>query len=595
MSTRFEPMGLAALANLAMRADLPALPTTLQAAVSGLRNPDLSAPALTELLLNDPTLSANLLREVGRQIRQRSTLSINSIGHCLTLLGTERAGTLVRLTPTLAAESKDNDELHYREAIVTSLHAAAHIGDWQRLQPLLHFEQCYMGALLMRLPEWGLWKQAPKEMKMIEALVRRYDIPRHEAEKLILGCTLNEVTLRVAQEWRFSDVMQAALDTSHLPPMKALLRWARKTVSQHQAHISYRDEGMHRIEISATLRAFIANCIAVEGRYDWHSKGVRRAVLLLAAYLEISEEAAWGRIRDTVLALAREVPDPMTAQLAAGLLWPAKGTPPRRIPAPMRADAIQKLYNNEPVKTVLLRGRSKTASAAAPLATPAMASVGPSAGVPVSSTPPAADIARPGSNRVYAPESAPPMPPAVNKPVLAKQPGFASIEHQRQFEQHIARLLGNGMPFKIEHEVIRANVDILRDNTSLERIVVALVHLNRDNITSYYAVGCEKVPGLRRFEIKLQPPNLFTRLIKQAAAVWMSPERQKDAGLMPGHFKQATQMDSYFAASLFNGKGPFAVLYADKGNSYAALAESDYQIFRILVNATNKCLAAMKS
>jgi HD-like signal output (HDOD) protein len=588
MSTRFEPMGLAALANLAMRADLPALPTTLQAAVSGLRNPDLSAPALTELLLNDPTLSASLLREVGRQIRQRSTLTINSIGHCLTLLGMERVGTLVRLTPTLAAESKDNDELHYREAIVTSLHAAAHIGDWQRLQPLLHFEQCYMGGLLMRLPEWGLWKQAPKEMKMIEALVRRYDIPRHEAEKLILGCTLNEVTLRVAQEWRFSDVMQAALDTRHLPPVKELLRWARKTVSQHQAQISYRDEGMHRIEISGTLRAFIANCIAVEGRHDWHSKGMRRCVLLLAAYLEISQEAAWARIRDTVLALAREVPDPMTAQLAAGLLWPAKGTPPRRIPEPMRADAIQKLYNNEPVKTVLLRGRNKTTTAAQPTVA---TSTSPPTAAPASSS---AD-ARPGSNRVYAPESAPPMPPTVNKPVLAKQPGFASVEHQRQFEQHIARLLGNGMPFKIEHEVIRANVDILRDNTSLERIVVALVHLNRDNITSYYAVGCEKVPGLRRFEIKLQPPNLFTRLIKQAAAVWMSPERQKDAGLMPGHFKQATQMDSYFAASLFNSKGAFAVLYADKGNSYAALAESDYQIFRILVNATNKCLAAMKS
>lgn len=592
MSTRFEPMGLATLANLAIRTELPALPAMLQAAIAGLRDPDLTAPKLTELLLNDPTLSASLLREVGRQIRQRSTLTIASIAHCLTLLGMERVGTLVRLTPTLPAESKDNEELHYREAIVTSLHAAAHIGDWQRLQPLLHFEQCYLGGLLMRLPEWGLWKQTPKEMKMIEALVHRYDMPRHVVEKLVLGCTLNEITLRIAQEWRLSDVMQSALNTSHLPPLKALLRWAHKTVSQHQAHISYRDEGVHRIEISGTLRAFIANCIAVEGRYDWHSKGMRRCVLLLAAYLEISEEAAWGRIRTTVLALAREVPDPMTAQLAAGLLWPTKGNPPRRIPEPLRADAVQRLYNNEPVKTVLLRGRSKTANASASLQTAAPAP----AVAPATNVAPPAATAEAASGRVYAPEAAPPMPPTVSKPALAKQPGFASIVEQHKFEQHIARLLGNGLPFKVEHEVIRSDVDILRECTSLERIVVALVHLNRDNITSYYAVGCEKVPGLRRFEVKLQPPNLFTRLVKQAAAVWMSPERQKDAvGLMPGHFKQATQTDSYFLASLFNSKGPFAVIYADKGNSYSALAESDYQIFRILVNATNKCLATMKS
>lgn len=557
MSTRFEPMGLNALANVAMRAELPALPTTRQLAVAGLRDPDLAAPALIEMILNDPSLSANLLREVGRQLRQRAQRSIASIGHCITLLGMERVGTLVRMSRSLPAESKEAEEASYREALVTSLHAAAQTGDWQRMLPLIHFEQCYLGALLMRLPEWCLWKQAPKEMKMIDALVSRYAIPRQAAEKLVFGCTLNDITLHIAEEWRLSDVMINALDTRPLPDLKNLLRWARKTVRQHQAHISYRDEGVHRIEISGTLRAFIANWIAVEARHDWHGKGMRRCVLLLAAYLEISEEAAWARIRNTTLALAREVPDPMTAHLAAGLLWPAKPLSARRIPEAHRPDAVQRLYNNEPVKSVLLRGRSKTANAPAnPPDTPA---------------------------------------PVISAPVATKQPGFASAEKQRLFEQHIARLLGNGLPFKVEHEVIRTGVDILSECGALERIVVALVHLNRDNIVSYYAVGCDKAQGLRRFEIKLQPPNLFTRLVKQPAAVWMGPERQKDAaGLMPGQFKQATQMDSYFAASLFNGKGPFAMLYADKGNSYGALVEPDYLIFRMLVNGTNKCLASMK-
>lgn len=594
MSTRFEPMGLSALANVAMRAELRALPATLQNAIVGLRDPDLGALALAELLLNDPTQAASVLREVARQIRQRAHMSISGIGHCLTLLGMESVGTIVRLLPSLPAESKEVEEQHYRETLVTSLHAAAQIGDWQHFQPLIHFEQCYLGGLLMRLPEWALWKQAPKEMKMIEALVIRYAVPRPEAEKLVFGCTLNEVAVRIAQEWKLSDVLVSSLDTHTLPNLKGLLRWARKTLRQHQAHISYRDEGVHRIEISGTLRAFIANGIAVEARYDWHGKGMRRYVLLLAAYLEISEEAAWARIRDTALALAREVPDPMTAQLAAGLLWPARPTPARRIPEALRPEAVQRLYNNEPVKSVLLRGRSKAASPSPPpvtgtgAATATAATVPASVAVPANSATPPAMAANGTAPRAPAPTAAAAGP--------LKQPGFASLEKQRMFEQHLARLLGNGAPFKVEHEVIRSGVDILRECGSLERILVALVHLNRDNIVCYYAVGCEKAQGLRRFEIKLQPPSLFTRLVKQPAAVWMSPERQKEAvGLMPGNFKQAAQMDSYFAASLFNGKGPFAVLYADKGNTYGALTEADYQIFRLLVNGTNKCLAAMKS
>lgn len=590
MPTRFEPMGLSALANVAMRAEINALPATLQAAIVGLRDPDLTSPALTQLLLNDPAIAASVLREVARQVRLKSHINISSLGHCQSLLGTESIGTIVRLLRSLPAESKDVEELHYREALVTSLHAAAHIGDWQRLQPLIHFEQCYVSALLMRLPEWTLWRQAPKEMKMLEALISRYAIARPEAEKLVFGCTLYEITVKIAQEWRLSDVLVNALNAGRLPEMKKLMRWARKTLKQRSAHISYRDEGVHRIEVSDTMRAFIANNIAVEARSDWHGKGMRRCVMLLAAYFEISEEAAWTRIRDTALALAREVPDPMTAQLAAGLLWPAKATPPRRIPEELRPEAVQRLYNNEPVKTVILRARAKSVQASTPAATrnEQAGRISPESNPVLASTP--------NSTGFASPPTPPAATPIAGAAAQLKQPGFATVEKQKQFEAHIARLLGSGLPFKVEHEVIRSGVDILRDCSSLERIVVALVHLNRDNIVSYYAVGCDKVQGLRRFEIKLQPPSLFTRLVKQPAAIWMSPERQKEGiGLLPGQFKQATQMDSYFAASLFNGKGPFALLYADKGNTYSGLAESDYQVFRMLVNGTNKCLAAMKS
>ena len=95
--------------------------------------------------------------------------------------------------------------------------------------------------------------------------------------------------------------------------------------------------------------------------------------------------------------------------------------------------------------------------------------------------------------------------------------------------------------------------------------------------------SCEDYPRLKKCSVRLQPSNLFSQLLKQPAATWISPDRPSPiAGLIPGTFKQAAQSDHFFLMSVFNHRGAYGLFYADKGtHDRIGMSESEYKIFKI--------------
>jgi len=111
-------------------------------------------------------------------------------------------------------------------------------------------------------------------------------------------------------------------------------------------------------------------------------------------------------------------------------------------------------------------------------------------------------------------------------------------------------------------------------------------------VETYYARGCEDYPRLKKCSVRLQPSNLFSQLLKQPAATWISPDRPSPiAGLIPGTFKQAAQSDHFFLMSVFNHRGAYGLFYADKGtHDRIGMSESEYKIFKIACNTCSKHL-----
>jgi hypothetical protein len=578
MTVSYTPPGLDAALDKVRAASLRALPANALNVLENLNRGEIGTQQLADLLMSDPVLAWRLFHDIGSQLRQRSTITLNGIGHCLALGGMERATRLLQSSPVLDDGSMPAEGAQgYRQAMVTCLFAARLADDWQRLVPQLNHDQMCLAALLQHLPEAALWQQAPELMRIIDHLVRVAGLPHGQAEQLVLGCEMHDLALGLARSARMSDQMQSALNSNLIPTPGFLMRWSRKMLRKMPGTIEYRDESIRKPEISTALRVSLANLVALEARRDWHGRGMRRCLKLVAAYLQLKEQDAWIRIRNLALTLARTLPDPETASLAAGLFCDAVHTRRQRFTDEELLLMVDRLSRGEPVDDLGTRPSPRAAvitPVAAPAGKPPDTAGGPP---PARGKPPLGGIAA----RPAAPREQP-------------KPGFPSLEKQHLFEQHLARLTGRAPGFALAQEIIRSGVDVLKACTTLDRVLLGLVNLNKDHIISYYAAGCESSPSLKRYEIKLSPPNLFTRLVKQPSCIWLSPEKHKATiGWIPGYFRQAIDVEEFFAATLFSARGPIALLYADKGVQQTAMRESDFIAFRLLANATNQALAGM--
>ena len=166
------------------------------------------------------------------------------------------------------------------------------------------------------------------------------------------------------------------------------------------------------------------------------------------------------------------------------------------------------------------------------------------------------------------------------------------MEKKQDFEALMRRLIQEPDYFTTEFESIHSVVDILRDTTPLERVLVLLYNRSEHSVETYYSRGCENHPSLAKFSVRMQHNNLFSQLLKQPAATWISPDRpSKVAGLVPGTFKQAAQSDHFFLMSVFNHKGAFGLFYGDKGtHNRIGLSEAEYKVFKVACNTCSKHL-----
>ncbi|MBV1920754.1 MAG: hypothetical protein KUG73_08715, partial [Pseudomonadales bacterium] len=180
-------------------------------------------------------------------------------------------------------------------------------------------------------------------------------------------------------------------------------------------------------------------------------------------------------------------------------------------------------------------------------------------------------------------------------PSTAKSPGFKNEMKRRVFESYVKRLVNEVGYFSAEHEVIRCTADVLFDVTELQRVVIGLVDRKTMALQGYYAIGCEDSPRLGKFTVGLQPPNFFTQILRKPQAVWVNSDRPNEiTGLVPGAFKQLAQSDDYIVMSVFNGKGAFGILYADKAASgNQCIDEMELKVCRSIANASSKHLILM--
>ena len=576
MSSAFHPKGLENWVNILDDQLLPVFPASARQLGRLLKNPDTSPNDIGSIIATDPVMRVHVVRECNRQFGERAAGVLANPHHCAAMLGLDKLTLLMRQFKATKGDPTEPRDYHYFQAIGTSLHAAEQAASWASFRNQGNADSMFLGALLYGIPNWCLWRFAHREMQIINHLFQREQIPLQEAEVAVLGCTREAIALELAQRWHIPASIREALSSKSLPSPRFLLRCARR----HQLDPNYtmpnRTAGGSLVN-STALPLALSNQLAQESARDWYSPQTRRLLDIIAAYLELPVEQLEARTKQVAVESSRRWALPGILAPAANLIWPLRPRRPRHLKPVQVPSAVVALYSAGQAPNT-----TKPVPAANQAATPAPRPKPKPIGIHSEHLP--EDLDRQAILSAPTPKVAAPVPPAFT--------GFLSLEKKQEFETHMRKLVQQPDYFSTEYECVRSVVDSLMDTTPLQRVLVLLYNRSRHSVETYYSRGCEDNTPLGKYATQMQHNNLFSQLLKQPAATWISPDRpSKVSGLVPGTFKQAAHSDHYFLMSVFNHKGAYGLFYADKGtHNRLGMSEAEYKIFKVAGNSCSKHL-----
>ena len=178
------------------------------------------------------------------------------------------------------------------------------------------------------------------------------------------------------------------------------------------------------------------------------------------------------------------------------------------------------------------------------------------------------------------------------------------------FNELTALMMNRPEDFVDLHELMNAATKGIAHGIGLKHAAVCLINKDRSRIKTYYQIGNPPDSEFARFETQLVPGTLFTKLMERPASIWIKPTSPSSlSALLPSDFKRTIATDECFLMSVFVGKRPVAIFYADNfsndrvsedrasqdkqhrnGARAKSLTEKHYAQFKIMCAAVTKAL-----
>jgi HD-like signal output (HDOD) protein len=190
--------------------NLPVFSKTVQHILSITDREETSAKELTGAILADPPMTAHILQVANRVPYNPTAQPIATISQAVLVLGFNPIRNLC-LTKALIDSIISSDAHEYLKQLVTqSLHAAFQAQGIAAVSKLPH-EDIFIVALLKRLGDIALWSVSPEESDQVAALISGEGKSLEEAQKAIYGFTGKDLSRRLNQDWKLSELLTEAL------------------------------------------------------------------------------------------------------------------------------------------------------------------------------------------------------------------------------------------------------------------------------------------------------------------------------------------------------------------------------------------------
>ncbi len=198
----------------------------LEATISALRQycaqENASVSELEETVELDPGLVIHLLRLGNAKTSGSLKTDITTISQALMILGVVQVNELPQRLPSIEKTLKDAPRIRLLKTFARAYHAARQSTRWAVQRRDMTPEEVFAATQLHFLGEMFVAMYAPDLLDKVDHMRSEKNIASEEAQFIVLGFTLDQLTAKLARLWKLPDLLLEALHPENAKFPRAL-------------------------------------------------------------------------------------------------------------------------------------------------------------------------------------------------------------------------------------------------------------------------------------------------------------------------------------------------------------------------------------
>lgn len=204
------------------REPIPVLAHTVQCLSRLIDQERIPLGEFAEIVHRDPGLTAQLLRATNSMHRGRLSAEVTAVEPALMTLGLEKLRALPASLPVLNKVLRDPARHRLLKTCSCAYHAAVQARDWALLRRDMQPDEVFAAAQLHFIGDMVLSMFWAEHLERIERMIREKHIAPEEAQYVVLGFTLDQLSHALAEAWRLPALVQQSLMAENAQHPRAL-------------------------------------------------------------------------------------------------------------------------------------------------------------------------------------------------------------------------------------------------------------------------------------------------------------------------------------------------------------------------------------
>lgn len=193
------------------RKEMPALAHSVQHLKGLAGSHDASVAELVKVVLEDPNLTARIIRISNSAHYNKSGARTNTISRAISLIGFESIRSLCISSKVIDALLRDAPNDRLLQVVAQSFHSAMQAKSLLSSKKSAVQEEAFIAALMYQIGEASFWCYGGDAAAIVDAKLRIPGAVKNDVVEEVIGAKFRHLTYGLAKAWRLGDMLVCGL------------------------------------------------------------------------------------------------------------------------------------------------------------------------------------------------------------------------------------------------------------------------------------------------------------------------------------------------------------------------------------------------